>query len=104
VPVGQIRYDRTDANTAQITFSVASAYRGKGFGTQLLRLSADLAGRELGIRIVEGVSPAQTIASSRAFLRAGFEVIEEKSIAGHAYFVFRRCLPLDSGKSHDGVH
>jgi UDP-2,4-diacetamido-2,4,6-trideoxy-beta-L-altropyranose hydrolase len=104
VPVGQIRYDRTDANTAQITFSVASAYQGKGFGTQLLRLSADLAGRELGIRIVEGVSPAQTIASSRAFLRAGFEVIEEKSIAGHAYFVFRRCLPLESGKSHDGVH
>jgi len=104
VPVGQIRYDRTDAGAAQITFSVASAYRGKGFGTQLLRLSVDLAGRELGIRAVEGVSPAQNLASSRAFLRAGFEVIEEKSITGHAYFVFRRYLPLQSGKSHDGVH
>ena len=102
VPVGQIRYDRTDASTAQITFSVASAYRGKGFGTQLLRLSADLAGRELVVRTVECVSPAQNVASSRTFLRGGFEVIEEKRIAGHAYFVFRRCLPLQPPKAADG--
>ena len=102
VPVGQIRYQRTDAGTAQITFSVASAYRGKGFGTQLLRLSADLAGQELGIRTAEGVSPGQNLASSRAFLRAGFEVIEEKRIAGQAYFVFRRCLPSQPTKVTDG--
>ena len=103
VPVGQIRYDCTDGDTARIDFSVASAYRGKGFGTQLLRLSGDLAGRELGVRVVEGFSPAQNVASSRAFIRAGFEVIEEKIIAGHAYFVFRRCLAPDSENSYDGV-
>ncbi len=105
VPVGEVRYDRTDVDTAQVNFSVASAYRGKGLGSQLLRLSADLAGRELGVRAVEGVSPAQNVASNRALLRAGFRVIEEKSIAGHPSFVFRySCLPLDSGEADGVVH
>ena len=100
VPVGQIRYDRTDADTAQINFSVAPAYRGRSFDTQLLRLSADLAGRELGVRIVEAISPAQNFASNHAFLSAGFEVIEEKRIAGRAWFLFRHsCSPLPEGES-----
>ena len=100
VPVGQIRYDRTDADTAQINFSVAPAYRGRSFDTQLLRLSADLAGRELGVRTVEAISPAQNFASNHAFLSAGFEVIEEKRIAGRAWFLFRHsCSPLPNGES-----
>ncbi|MET0502967.1 MAG: bifunctional UDP-2,4-diacetamido-2,4,6-trideoxy-beta-L-altropyranose hydrolase/GNAT family N-acetyltransferase, partial [Candidatus Binatia bacterium] len=90
VPVGQIRYDRTDPDVAQINFSVAPAYRGRSLATQLLRFSVDLAGRELGVHKVEGVSAIPDAASSHAFLRAGFEVIEEKSIAGRAWFLFRR--------------
>jgi RimJ/RimL family protein N-acetyltransferase len=78
VPVGQIRYDRIDADTAQINFSVAPAYRGRSFDSQLLRLSADLAGRELGVRTVVAISPTQNFASNHAFLSASFEVIEEK--------------------------
>ena len=104
VPVGQIRYDRADKATAQINFSVAPAYRGKGLGTQLLRLTADLAGRELGVRIVEGSTLVENLAAIHAFIRAGFEVIEEKSIAGHTCFVFRRSyLPPPSGEPHSVV-
>ena len=99
VPVGQIRYDRTDAGTAQINFSVAPAYRGKGFGTQLLSLTVDLAGRELGVHAVEGFTFVENRASNHALVTAGFEVIEERSIAGRSCFVFRRsCLPLPSGE------
>jgi len=99
VPVGQIRYDRIDADTAQINFSVAPAYRGRSFDTQLLRLSADLAGRELGVRTVEAISPTQNFASNHAFLSAGFEVIEEKRIAGRDWFLFRHsCSPLPNGE------
>ena len=104
VPVGQIRYDRAVGATAQINFSVAPAFRGKGFGTQLLSLTAALAGRELGVRTVEGSTWVENLAAIHAFIRAGFEVIEEKSIAGHACFVFRRsCLPPPSGESHGAV-
>lgn len=105
VPVGQIRYDRTDANKAQISFSIAPVYRGRTFGTQLLRLSADLAGRELGVRAVEGFTFVENRASSHAFIKAGFNVIEEKSIAGHSCFVFRRaCLPLALGDPCGAIH
>jgi len=105
VPVGQIRYDRTDADTAQINFSIAPAYRGRSLGTQLLRLTEDLAGQELGVRAVEGITFVENRASNHAFVKAGFEVIEEKSIAGHACFVFRRsCLPLHSGEPYGAVH
>jgi UDP-2,4-diacetamido-2,4,6-trideoxy-beta-L-altropyranose hydrolase len=105
VPVGQIRYDRADANTARINFSVAPAYRGKRFGTQLLRLSADIAGRELGVRTVEGITFAENSASNHALIKAGFDVIEEKRIAGRSCFVFSRsCLPLQSEEFHGAVY
>jgi UDP-2,4-diacetamido-2,4,6-trideoxy-beta-L-altropyranose hydrolase len=105
VPVGQIRYDRTDANKAQISLSIAPVYRGRSFGTQLLRLSADLAGRELGVRTVEGFTFVENRASSHAFIKAGFDVIEEKNIAGHSCFVFRRaCLPLPVGDPCGAIH
>jgi UDP-2,4-diacetamido-2,4,6-trideoxy-beta-L-altropyranose hydrolase len=105
VPVGQIRYDRTDANKAQISLSIAPVYRGRSFCTQLLRLSADLAGQELGVRAVEGFTFVENRASSHAFIRAGFDVIEEKHIAGRSCFVFRRsCLPRPSGEPSGAVH
>jgi RimJ/RimL family protein N-acetyltransferase len=105
VPVGQIRYDRTDAHTGRISFSIAPGFRGRNLGTQILRLTADLAGQELGVSVVEGITFLENRASSHAFVKAGFEIIEEKSIAGHVCFVFRRsCLPLHSGEPYGAVH
>jgi UDP-2,4-diacetamido-2,4,6-trideoxy-beta-L-altropyranose hydrolase len=99
VPVGQIRYDRSDTDTAQIYFSIAPAYRGRNLSTQILRLTADVAGQELGVRIVEGTALVENRASSHAFVGAGFDVIGEKSIAGRACFLFRHsCLPLRDGE------
>jgi UDP-2,4-diacetamido-2,4,6-trideoxy-beta-L-altropyranose hydrolase len=104
VPVGQIRYDRGDADTAQINFSIAPAYRGRNLGTHLLRLTADVAGQELGVRIVEGTTFVENRASNHAFVSAGFEVIEENSTAGRACFLFRHyCSSLPDGESHVAV-
>jgi UDP-2,4-diacetamido-2,4,6-trideoxy-beta-L-altropyranose hydrolase len=102
VPVGQIRYERTDPRTARISFSIAPAYRGMGLGTQLLSLSADRAGRELRVDTVEGITFAENRASNHAFLNAGFGVVEERHVAGHRCFVFRRSCSLRGAES-DGI-
>lgn len=105
VPVGQIRYDRTDAGTAQISFSVAPDSRRRNLGTQLLRLSADLAGRELGVRRVEGVTFEGNLGSINAFVKAGFELAEQREIAGHGCLIFRRaCRPESDGESGNVLH
>jgi RimJ/RimL family protein N-acetyltransferase len=91
VPVGQVRYDRMHSKTAQVSVSIAPAYRGRNFGATLLLLTADVAGRELGVDNVEGTAFVENVASRRAFIKAGFELCEEKNIAGHACVVFRRC-------------
>jgi UDP-2,4-diacetamido-2,4,6-trideoxy-beta-L-altropyranose hydrolase len=97
VPVGQIRYDRTDSGTARISFSIAPAYRGMGLGTQLLSLSADRASRELKVETVEAITFPENRASNHAFLKAGFDVVEERYVAGHRCFIFRRsCSPRGS--------
>jgi UDP-2,4-diacetamido-2,4,6-trideoxy-beta-L-altropyranose hydrolase len=104
VPVGQIRYDRTDARTARISFSIAPAYRGMGLGTQMLNLSADRAGRELKVNTVEGITFAENRASNHTFVKAGFDVVEERHIDGHRCFVFRRsCLPLSGAEPYDVI-
>jgi UDP-2,4-diacetamido-2,4,6-trideoxy-beta-L-altropyranose hydrolase len=90
VPVGQIRYERVNAETAQISFSVGARFRGKGRGTRLLDLTVGLAGRELGVDCAQAVTFADNDASRRAFLRANFRMIEERTTAGRACLVFRR--------------
>jgi RimJ/RimL family protein N-acetyltransferase len=90
IPVGQIRYERLNAATAQISFSVAPRFRGKGMGARLLDLTMVMAGRELGVNYAQGVTFADNEASRRAFLRANFRPVEEKSINGRPCVVFRR--------------
>lgn len=90
VAVGQIRYDRINSDTAQISFSVAPNYRGRNLGAELLQHSAPLACEKLGVRWLEGVTFVDNVASNHAFLKAGFDLVEEKTIADHPCRVFRR--------------
>jgi UDP-2,4-diacetamido-2,4,6-trideoxy-beta-L-altropyranose hydrolase len=90
VPMGQIRYERVNAATAQISFSVGARFRGKGMGTRLLDLTVGLAGRELGVDCAQGVTFADNDVSRRAFLRANFREIEERITNGRPCVVFRR--------------
>jgi RimJ/RimL family protein N-acetyltransferase len=95
LPIGQIRYERVSAETAQISFCVAPRFRGKGVGTRLLQSTIHLAGRELGVHCVQGVTFLDNRASRGAFLKARFQVIEEKAIGGRACLIFQRSCVLE---------
>lgn len=90
VPAGQIRYDRTSSDVAQISFTVAPHYRGRGLGTKLLEMSAEMARFELPAKWIEGITFADNSASNRAFLKAGFKQVARKKILGKECLVFRQ--------------
>lgn len=70
-PAGQVRYD-AGQDAAEIDYSVAAPFRGRGLGVLLLRLSAPLACAELGVGRLVGIVKADNHASRRSFERAGF--------------------------------
>jgi RimJ/RimL family protein N-acetyltransferase len=90
IPVGQIRFECSGADTAQISFSVAQDYRGKRLGTLLLQATPSLAGRELGVSCAEGITFIENLASQRAFFKAGFTAVGPATIAGRDCMIFRR--------------
>lgn len=82
-PVGQIRYDRSPAGrTAQISFSVAAAHRGRGYGVALIERSRDLALAELDVSAIVALTIAGNTASRRAFERVGFRVTGLRDVRG----------------------
>ena len=70
--VGQVRYDRI-GTIAEISIVVAPGFRGRGIGTNLLRLSAYEACAKLRVAKVVGIVKEDNISSQRAFERAGFQ-------------------------------
>jgi UDP-2,4-diacetamido-2,4,6-trideoxy-beta-L-altropyranose hydrolase len=88
VPVAQIRYDRIDANEAEISFSVSSMDRGKGLGTRALILTAEMACRELGVRYLRGAVFDANLASARTFIKAGFRHVGQEQISNTLCNIF----------------
>jgi UDP-2,4-diacetamido-2,4,6-trideoxy-beta-L-altropyranose hydrolase len=95
IPVGQIRYDRSDSTTAQISFSIAPHYRGRRLGTKLLQLSAERAATELRVKRLQGITFVENIASARSFVGAGFTA-EQTTIAGRGCLIFTRVCNAES--------
>lgn len=88
-PVGQIRYDREkNGKSAEISFSIKHAHRGKGFGTQILLLTRDRALRDLNCDRVTALVIEGNEASRKAFVRAGFELDKMIEVRGHRAFRF----------------
>ncbi len=77
LPAAQIRLTK-EGYTATISYSVDSAFRGKGLGTWLLQHIALHVRLEYpGIEILQGWVKTSNTASIRAFQRAGFILSEE---------------------------
>jgi len=81
-PVGQVRYDRTDCETAEIDFSIDRQFRGLGLGRRMIELSTEEAARQLEVsklhaQVKEGNEP-----SCRVFQRAGFQRLEHRKTRG----------------------
>lgn len=104
-PVGQIRYERTNAATAQISFSVAPGQRRRSFGTEILCMSVDLAGQDLGVKRVRGYTFEENLGSIKAFTNAGFVCAGKKMIAGHHCWVFhKQCLGASNRESRAALY
>ncbi len=90
IVAAQIRYDRISPDTAELHFSVAAAFRGKGLGTKMLTRTWQRCCKELDVRRVLGVAFLQNAASIRAFEKAGFRRVEEGERHGRLCYTFER--------------
>jgi UDP-2,4-diacetamido-2,4,6-trideoxy-beta-L-altropyranose hydrolase len=86
--LGQVRYDRTDAHTAEVAVSVTPAFRRRGLATRLLETTCREACRRLGVRRLMAIVRQENLPSVRTFAKAGFEEVESRPFGGHACHVF----------------
>jgi RimJ/RimL family protein N-acetyltransferase len=70
--VGQVRVDRRDRNTGEISVAIDPDERGRGFGVAIIQLGTVRAHEELGVASVVAVVKATNYASLAAFRRAGY--------------------------------
>jgi len=88
--LGQIRYDRVEAGAAEISISVAAAFRRRGLGSKLLEQTRNSAADHLGVSRFRAVVRRENQPSVRTFLKAGFHRVTSKDIRGQACEVFER--------------
>ena len=74
IPVGQIRLN-IDGDEAEIGYSIASDYRGKGYGHKVLQLVAEEVKKKYpDIRCLVAKVKPENIASSKLFEHEGYEM------------------------------
>jgi RimJ/RimL family protein N-acetyltransferase len=88
VPAGQIRFDLKN-DEAEIGFSIAQQFRGKGLGSDILRYSCAALWRDKGtFLLICGAVKTENTASNRAFERAGFTT-SPTSTESITYYIIR---------------
>jgi UDP-2,4-diacetamido-2,4,6-trideoxy-beta-L-altropyranose hydrolase len=71
-PVGQVRLEIGPDNSAVIGLTIASDYRGLGYGTEAIRLVCDHLRRNRSAREATAYIKPSNASSIRAFQKAGF--------------------------------
>ncbi|MBL8995014.1 MAG: UDP-2,4-diacetamido-2,4,6-trideoxy-beta-L-altropyranose hydrolase [Spirochaetia bacterium] len=89
-PIGQIRFDLRENKGWEIDFSISSPWRGRGLGSQVLKLGAEVMTQITRAQRLFGVVKSNNQASSKAFLSAGFESSDLISGTGTVAFHFPR--------------
>ena len=87
-PIGQVRYDRTNDDEAEIDVSIAADERSRGYGRQALDLTKAHALLDLRVEHVIGLVLATNEYSGAMFLKAGFVEQERRTVAGRSCRVF----------------
>jgi UDP-2,4-diacetamido-2,4,6-trideoxy-beta-L-altropyranose hydrolase len=80
--VGQIRYDRQDAEHAEIDFSVHPAFRGLGLGTHMLEQTRKMAVDRLKATRLSGTVVASNEKSRSCFIKSGYTAKNRITIKG----------------------
>lgn len=75
-----VRYDRTDADAAEISLGVFPAFRKRGLGTRLLDSTCQVAFRELGVECLRAIIRQENVASMRTFAKAGFRKVDSRLV------------------------
>ena len=84
-PVGQVRFEPQDQDGAatEVAISIGREWRGRGYGTEAIRLACE-AYRRMGqaARVVACIKP-ENVASLRIFEKAGFVLQGRQYVRGH---------------------
>jgi UDP-2,4-diacetamido-2,4,6-trideoxy-beta-L-altropyranose hydrolase len=80
-PVAFVRFD-IDGSVAAIGINVAPDQRGKGYGTEAIRLAGERLAAERSIDRIDAYIRPENQASLRAFAKAGYEGREPCTVKG----------------------
>ncbi len=85
-----VRYDRVDPQAAEVSLSVAPAFRRRGLGTKLLQRNLRLIRDRLGVKRLRAVVRQENVPSARIFAKTGFRQVDVAQVQGHSCQVFER--------------
>jgi RimJ/RimL family protein N-acetyltransferase len=83
IPIGQIRFDPSDNITAEVDVLVSEKYRGRGYGTDLIKLGCSQVFAQTEITIIISRIKKSNITSIKAFSHAGFRKIRDTVYKNH---------------------
>ncbi|MHC4179218.1 MAG: UDP-2,4-diacetamido-2,4,6-trideoxy-beta-L-altropyranose hydrolase [Planctomycetota bacterium] len=88
VILAQIRYDRTDAAAAEISISVATAFRQRGLAAKLIEMTRRPACERLGVRRLRAIARQENFPSVRTFAKAGFTKVDSRPVQNRPCHIF----------------
>ena len=86
--LAQIRYDRTDAETAEISVSVTPAFRRRGLAARLVELTWRPACEQLEVTRLRAVVRQENLPSARTFAKAGFAEVDSRPVQNRSCHIF----------------
>ncbi len=92
--LAQIRCNRIGAATAEISVSVAPAFRRRGLASRLVELTCSQARDRLGVARLRAIVRTENLASARTFAKAGFTLVGTHAIHGHPCHVYEHYQPV----------
>lgn len=90
--VAVIRYDRTLPGTAEISLSVAAAFRRRGLAGRLLRETAASVRRELHVDCLRAIVRRENVPSAGTFAKAGFVKVDSRPVKSRECHIFEQGL------------
>ncbi|HEY9619568.1 MAG TPA: GNAT family N-acetyltransferase [Crinalium sp.] len=82
-PIGQVRFEMTESNTAEIHLALAQAKRGFGYGTVLINLAVQTLFQTTAVQQIHALIKPDNLASIHAFEQAQFQKIGMITVKGH---------------------
>ena len=85
-PVAQIRFEIKKRGVAEVSVNTKPGFRYKGIGTETILLGIDQCFRNLDVSTICAYIKRENIISKKAFEKAGFRELPQKSVKGYKVF------------------